>query len=355
MLYAIGYNTQAIGYIVYMNEQFTNERRTIFNGIVNAGKVVGIMLTSAVAYYFRTWRETTLVCAIGCAPFLLMTLYIGESPRWLISEGKTQKAVDRINFMAKINRKEITTADWDDARELWEKSQKQTSLNLESTKKTSIDLFKNPTMRILVLLLMFNWFCCSFIYFGISINAGALAGNVFINNFLNGVMELVAFFILAFTLDRFGRRRILICSHFLAGLGLLASMLVTSFSNQQNSDMITIGKVFAFLAKAGSSSAFAIVYQITNELFPTCLRSNGLGACSMVARAGGIIAMFLIDLQAVYKWLPNTFFGILGILAGLSTFFIPETNGLELPESIDDAVHLYKNWKTMSKPQDKSS
>ncbi len=52
---------EIILYNVTVNEQFTNEGRTIFNGIVNVGKVVGIMLTSAVAYYFRTWRATTVL------------------------------------------------------------------------------------------------------------------------------------------------------------------------------------------------------------------------------------------------------------------------------------------------------
>ena len=40
-------------------------------------------------------------------------------------------------------------------------------------------------------------------------------------------------------------------------------------------------------------------------------RSNGVGFGSFVSRIGGIAAPYVIDLQDIFIWLPNTIFGIL--------------------------------------------
>lgn len=46
------------------------------------------------------------------------------------------------------------------------------------------------------------------------------------------------------------------------------------------------------LGKLGITSSFAIAYVYTAELYPTIMRSVGVGACSTVGRLGALVAPF---------------------------------------------------------------
>jgi hypothetical protein len=39
---------------------------------------------------------------------------------------------------------------------------------------------------------MYCWFVTSMVYYGLGLNAGSLSGNIFTNNLINGVFEIVA-------------------------------------------------------------------------------------------------------------------------------------------------------------------
>ena len=41
------------------------------------------------------------------------------------------------------------------------------------------------------------------------------------------------------------------------------------------------------------------------------------------------------------KYIPPAVFGSLSSLAGMSTFFLPETTGLPLPETLEDGERMY--------------
>ena len=97
----------------------------------------------------------------------------------------------------------------------------------------------------------------------------------------------------------------------------------------------------SLVGKFGASASFVVVYLYTAELFPTSIRNQAVGACSLVARLGGISALFL-DLLKIY-WLPAPVFimGLVSTLAGTLAVFFPETLGNKLPESMEEALRLF--------------
>ena len=78
-------------------------------------------------------------------------------------------------------------------------------------------------------------------------------------------------------------------------------------------------------------------------MFPTVIRNQAVGTCSLVARIGGILCL-LLDLLKVY-WLPAPVFimGVVATTAGILATTFPETLGEELPETMEDAFR-YDEW-----------
>lgn len=54
--------------------------------------------------------------------------------------------------------------------------------------------------------------------------------------------------------------------------------------------------VLATTGKIGASSAFAVLFLYSGEIFPTVIRNTALGIGTFFARAGGMIAPYLVNL-----------------------------------------------------------
>ena len=71
-------------------------------------------------------------------------------------------------------------------------------------------------------------------------------------------------------------------------------------------------------------------------------RTTSVGTCSTIARFGAIGGLLIEILGDYWKPAPNVFMGIITILAGSLAIFLPETAGLSLPETMEQAVALSK-------------
>nr|XP_009861187.2 organic cation transporter protein-like [Ciona intestinalis] len=348
---AFGYGT-TLGTFVYIMEVVGSEWRTFF-GIGNqAFFTLGYMVMSGVAYNWRNWHDNMLVSTLLGVPFLLFAIIVPESPRWLFSKNKNKEGIKVTKLLARINKVTITDEDWEEARKAGEEIEKAKESTSER-KYSTLDLFRYRGTFIITIKVMFNWFVNSFVYYGISLNAGALAGDIFVNNTLNGVMEMGSFVLCILLMDRIGRRILLSGMMFLAGIGLIISLVVNEYKGG-NQSLETLSLVFAFAAKIGISGSFGVIYILTTELYPTVIRSNGVAAGSVMARVGGIIAPFLIALQDDITWLPNAIFGVLAILAAFASLTFPETNGNGMMETIDEAEIFYKTRKINSQAYESS-
>ena len=102
---------------------------------------------------------------------------------------------------------------------------------------------------------------------------------------------------------------------------------------------------------------------MTIELYPTNLRSQALGFCSMIARIFGVVVPYVTNLALFWKPLPMLVLALPSLLAAVSAYFLPETKGKELPQNMKDtseekqsllnSFHEDKN-KTLMKKKKKS-
>ena len=67
------------------------------------------------------------------------------------------------------------------------------------------------------------------VYYGLSFAAGSLPGAVHINNIISGLVELVAYIITFFTLEKLGRKKLTCGPLLFAGIAMILGIILNQF------------------------------------------------------------------------------------------------------------------------------
>ncbi|XP_069814945.1 solute carrier family 22 member 13-like [Dendropsophus ebraccatus] len=282
---------------------------------------IGLMALAGTGYAIRNWRLLQIVCSAPTAILALYIWFLPESARWLLTKGKNEKAKDLLQKAARMNKREISE---DILQQLQEK--KPQSGNM-------IDLFRIPTLRKRALIGCLVWFANSLVYYGLSMNVGSFGLDIYLTQLIFGAVEIPARLGAMFAVQLIGRR--LSQSLYLL-LGGTACLLITAIPKG-----LSIGvTVLAVIGKFATASSYSVCYIYAAELFPTILRQNGVGLCSMSARLGGIIAPLVILLDRYHPAIPMAIYGSVPIIGGLLCFLLPETKGRELEDLKSQANNI---------------
>ncbi|XP_053651819.2 organic cation transporter protein [Cherax quadricarinatus] len=313
-----------------------------FCGInIQISYALGEAMTGVLAIFIRDWRWLQVAIT---APAVLLTSYawlMPESVRWLVAEGRYDEAKNIIQRVARVNNVELLKHLMDVRNEEFRPDDGTLSVSNnkielvnetrqeEKIKKTVIDLLRTPVIRMRSFNMFFCWTVCTLLYYGLSYNSNSLAGNIFVNFIATMLVEVPSYIFTYLVLDRLGRKASLSFVFLLGGV----ACFISGFIPEGNYWLVVVPSL---LGKFGISAAFAIVFIYSAEIFPTEYRSVALGACSMCSRLGGILAPFIASLADTYKPLPLLIFGVLSLVSGCLTVFLPETVGCELPQTIQD-------------------
>uniref|UniRef100_A0A182T0M2 Major facilitator superfamily (MFS) profile domain-containing protein n=1 Tax=Anopheles maculatus TaxID=74869 RepID=A0A182T0M2_9DIPT len=293
---------------------------------------VGYMLTAGFAYFIHDWRMLQIALTVPGILFLCYWLFIPESARWLLSNGRPAEAITLIEKVARCNKVTVPPEALEKLREE-DKAQQQEDTN--EPKPSLLDIFKHPNLRRKAMLIFFDWFVNSLTYYGLSWNTNNLGGNPLLNFVISGAVEIPAYSFLLVTLNRWGRRTILCGCMIFAGTMLLTTMIVPA--SQQ-----WLIVVLAMLGKMAITSSYGTVYVFSAEQFPTVIRNVALGASSTSARVGGILAPYFNLLGDYWQPLPLLIFGALAFVGGVLSLLLPETHNQKLPETIADGENFGK-------------
>ncbi|KAL9863064.1 solute carrier family 22 member 3 [Geothlypis trichas] len=295
---------------------------------------LGIIILPGIAYLIPTWQGIQLAISLPNFLFLLYYWVVPESPRWLLTRKKGEKALKIMRSIAKHNGKFLSPH-----------YSEITITNEEVSNPSFLDLVRTPQMRRNTLILMYAWFTSALIYQGLVMRLGIIGGNLYLDFFISGAVELPSAFLIIVTMDRIGRRLPFAMGNIVASV----ACLITAFLPE---DIPWLKTTVATLGRLSITVAFEVVYLVNSELYPTTLRNFGVSLCSSLCDLGGIIAPFLLfRLAAIWLELPLVIFSILAAVCGLLVLLLPETKGISLPETVEDVEQLPSHFGKCGKKQ----
>ncbi|XP_006001990.1 solute carrier family 22 member 15 isoform X3 [Latimeria chalumnae] len=230
---------------------------------------VGISLYALLGYFFRSWRTLTLVSNLQGVLVFIPSVFIPESPRWLYSQGRLSEAEDVLCLIARRN-----------CRQKCNLSLKLPANKSRGETGSVLDLFRFRILLGRTLIMMYLWFVCSLVYYGLTLNVGDLGGSLYVNLALSGLAEVPSYPICIYLINQkwSGRRRTLVGFLMMGGIACLVVMFLPE---KRDSGLFAVvnTRSLSFLGKLTISAAFNIVYIYSSELYPTVVRNQCRHSC----------------------------------------------------------------------------
>jgi len=135
-------------------------------------------------------------------------------------------------------------------------------------------------------------------------------------------------------MEKIGRRPTMVLSLVSAGVALLVKGAVDSSGKSNQPFFYQFNMVCFLVGKCGLASAFGAVIIYSSELFPTSIRSAGVGTCSTCGRIGAVVTPWMSDQAKRTPWVMMAIFGGSAVISGFLNLLLPETLGRPLPENL---------------------
>lgn len=284
-----------------------------------ANMSIAIFFTTAacllpwIALYLKNWQMLAIVTSAPLCLSLLTPWLVPESARWLVSQGKIDKALKILRKIERINYSNVKPEIYAAFTKSCAHFQAEEAVN---TNLSIIDLFKTPRLRKITILLLIIWMAISLAFDGHVRNVGALGLDVFITFTIGAFTEMPADIMLTYTLDIVGRRWYAFASLVLSGI---FSLLPTLFP------IGIYSAVLAIIGRFWINISYNIGSQYVAELLPTVVRGQGVTFVHIMGYVANILAPFVVYLSYIYITLPLIILGIVGIAGGILCLFLPET------------------------------
>lgn len=318
---------------IYISEISTSENRGRLGVLYQFSLVFGILIAFFSNYLLTgfqgssDWRWMLGVEAIPALMYLLLTLYIPDTPRWqIIFQKDDSAALKTLNQIygdgqqADSVLKQIKTAD--------------------STAGNQEKLMNNSNRKTLLLAFLISFFNqlsgINFIlYYAPEIleMAGFATRASLFNSVLIGLTNIVFTFLGLVLIDKLGRKQLLI----MGSLGYILSLSGVSMAFYFQTDPQWIALfIFAFIASHAVGQG-TVIWVFISEIFPNRIRAKGqsfgAGVHWVFAALITLVGPSVIAIFKANPWPIFSFFALMMVLQLIfSIFTVPETKGKSLEE-----------------------
>jgi sugar porter (SP) family MFS transporter len=311
---------------------------TIVIGILSAQVVNWLIARSvpdgATAEFIRqswygrfAWRWMFTAVAVPSLLFFIGSLFIPESPRWLVKNGRPEKAR---RVLARIGGAAFAEAEVGDI---------ESTLSRREIQRVRFqDLFEPKMTRILLvgvtLAVLQQWSGINVIFNyaeEIFREAGYGVSSVMFNIVITGAVNLLFTLIAIQTVDRFGRRALMLAG--CAGIGFFHALVGVAYMLHLKGPVV-VAPVLATLACYGFSLA-PVTWVLISEIFPNRIRGAAVSVSTSALWAACFILTYTFPLLNGALGPAKTFWLYALICAGGCVFIflrVPETKGKTLEE-----------------------
>jgi MFS transporter, SP family, arabinose:H+ symporter len=316
---------------LYVAEIAPANTRGLLVTLVQIGIVTGILAAFCMGWGTANvgpanWRWMFGLGSLPAMVLLLVTLILPESPRWLVASGQTQAALQVLQpvmgeDLARAALQEIKAAVATESshwRELFRSELRWALVVGLGLTVLSVTVGINAIILYGPAILMQGA--------GEDVRA-ALLGAVALGC-VNFVFSLVAMV----TIDRIGRRPLLLCG--LAGMGI--AMLVLGFrfgSADAGTSKTLLVPILSFIAFYAMSLG-PITWVLVSEIFPTKTRGVGMAICMIIMYIADFAVTFAFP--SMMERLGSGGFHVFALICGIGIVFVaalvPETKGKSLEE-----------------------
>lgn len=307
---------------------------TIVIGILAAQIVNWLLVSDDTAWNVAmAWRWMFWAAAFPALAFLVLAAFIPESPRWLAMTGQRERALETL---ARIGGNDYARNELNTLQTDMQRKQTQGGLSL---------LFSKPYRRVLalgIIVAMFQQWCGTNVIFNyaqeIFQSAGYDVDNTFINIVVTGIANLVFTFVAIYTVDRLGRRALMLLGA--GGLAGIYLILGTCYYFEVSGIFMVVLVVAAIACYAMTLGP--VTWVLLSEIFPNKVRG--------VAVATGTFALWVASFILTYTFpflnkalgTAGTFWIYTAICAAGLVFFLfrmPETKGKSLEQLEKEMVN----------------
>ncbi|CAK8574559.1 unnamed protein product [Lathyrus sativus] len=334
--------------------------------IFSAFWTIGTIFEASLAWIVMPrlgWRWLLALSSLPTSLLLLFYKMTPESPRYLCLKGRTTEAINVLETIARLNGTKLPSGTLisDNQIELQKIDNPSEETVLLSPRKndevetpkgmgsnfggiSSLKVLLSPNLARSTLLLWAVFFGNAFSYYGLVLLTSELnARSKCIPNklqteksqdisykgvFIASFAELPGLLLSAVAVDKLGRKLSMSIMFFMCCIFLLPLTFYLP-------EYLTTSLLFG--ARICITVTFTVVYIYAPEIYPTSVRTTGVGVASSVGRIGGmlcpLVAVGLV--HGCHQTIAVLLFEIVALVSGICVMFFPfETMGQELQDTV---------------------
>ncbi|KAK2354099.1 organic cation/carnitine transporter [Trifolium repens] len=311
--------------LVLLTEKVSTEWRFRVGIVEYFTFTIGYMSLPGFAYINRnsSWKTLYLWSSIPTLCYSIIAyLFVTESPRWLVMQGREKEV---LKMLKRVSSEESANDDNVNLASSLPKPKTKEKKSFFQHYSSIGELFhKRWALKRMIAVMILG---IGMVYYGMPLAVGNLGLNIYLAVVFSASMEIPCCVALYF-LENHRRKPPILVFSFLGGICCVMCVVVEN-------KVPAVKVALAMIAFLGACTAYNLFLIYLIELFPTCVRNTTTSLVRQATVFGCIFCPFLISAGRKNNIFSYGVFGIVIMLSNFTFFFLAETKGIVLCDTMD--------------------